>query len=467
MHPRETDPLLQWTATPSPRRKATFLWLLPVLALSGLERGISMSNYVEHSQHTVCRGKPYPCGSSFRAFFELPGFGAYVDYHDVYTAVVASFLTIGYWSVAADRRGRKVTILASTLGLVLIDVVYHLVAHVQMAPATAAVVLRTGLVLQNLIGAGVPGYIGASRAYIFDVAESPLQRITLSALNDVATFGMLFFGAVVGHFVGYRNAYLLGTIIGIGNCAWIYYLLPESLSASAPITEADTDVAPKSALRTLFTPINVLFQGHAVGVTALAFFIWCFAAAADVAVIRYTLAQAASVVTGPLPLWAEWIGYTIPRVIGMGSLVIVIPLIVRRFQHKHVLIGNTHTRAESEDLALRVALPLTQHGLLLCAVACAGVVGFTMRLSALYVLLVALLPLATTALPPLLYALAATYHLKARRSPGEMAQLMSALALGVFLFNGISFEWYGAGISAFGATAAWAVVALAWLKVAL
>ncbi|KAJ7060411.1 hypothetical protein C8F01DRAFT_1231634 [Mycena amicta] len=462
--PRETDPLLPRRDVPASEfggtRKAGFVWLVPVLVGASLCQGISMAAHYKHHQQTFCPGAPYPCGS-FAPFFQLPGLTVHIEHSKVFASFMVSFATVGWWSELGDRRGRRMILFFPILGTAVLDLMFHIVGNIYVRPGNARDVLSIGYIIQGLLG-GLPMYLGAIHAYAFDVAESPLQRITLFALIDAISFGTFIVGAVIGHFANLRVAYIISFGLGLLNLAFIYKFLPESLPAQAA-NDTPPPARTRPLVKSVFTPISVFFRArearYPLVVLAVGYYLWSLATATDTAVIRFSLWRPAN--SPAPPLWLQWFGYVSPRLLSFTTLLIIIPALV----HLYTTQSQTRGESESESAALKLSSLIAQNALLFGALAALAILLFASNSKGhiLYAFFAAIIPLCTPAVGPALYALAGSYQVRVGRN-GEVAQVFSALALWGLFGMAYSYTWYGYGLENFGLTAMWYILALMCLQ---
>ncbi|KAJ6503920.1 hypothetical protein C8R45DRAFT_974112 [Mycena sanguinolenta] len=179
-------------------------------------------------------------------------------------SIVASFISVGWWSALGDRRGRKRVLLISILGAVLRDLIYLVVAQTEFQEHGVVI----ALVIDGLLG-GFATFTGAAHAYISDVSASSVSRTLNFCLLHAVTFAFFRLGAVLGYVVGYNpghsNAAFGGSVfLQCYNMAYIYLLLPESsVSPLVSLTPERTQIlGTKSPLANIVSPVTIFFGSN-------------------------------------------------------------------------------------------------------------------------------------------------------------------------------------------------------------
>ncbi|KAJ7869909.1 hypothetical protein B0H14DRAFT_3577518 [Mycena olivaceomarginata] len=391
--PNETEPLIP--RGPAACRKATFVWLVPVVALASL-----------------CR--PSTHAALLQSGWSL-GLTVFIQTWGVWASFLVSFLSVGWWSSLGDRRGRKIVLLASILGTVFLDLMYLIVASTAPSAEDAQDLLSVGLIIEGFLG-GFASYNGAVHAYAFDVASTPVSRPVLFGLIDALSFVRFVLGAIIGKFTRYNISYILSVLIALGNLAFIYAFLPESLENQ---DRARPLVPQRSVFKSIFSPISVFFRNtgsyKSLPLFGLAFYVFSLTSAMETTLLRWTHGSPF------LPGLLGWLLLTAPRVLDLATLVCILPGITWYWQRKH----GTTSRA-----ALHPAASLSHNALLLAAASCTGVLVFSIphTSQALYAFFAPLYTPAATAAGPAFYALGAGYFAALGRG-GEMGSLFGALAI--------------------------------------
>ncbi|KAJ7258448.1 hypothetical protein B0H12DRAFT_444910 [Mycena haematopus] len=310
----EADPLLPHPTTAG--RRPRFVWLVPVVALASICRGISMFARFEHYQKTFCPGPSYPCGW-FSVWLELPFITVMIQTWGVWASFIVSFISVGWWSDLGDRRGRKIVLLFTILGTVLLDLMYLVVANTSLSHEDAQDALSVGLIVEGLLG-GFATYNGAVHAYAFDVAPSSLSRPVLFGFIDALSLAGFTVGAIIGKFTHYNASYIFSIAIAIANLAFIHGLLPESLEQRWPSSPQ------RPVLKSIFSPISVFFGAESsnskyLPLFGLAFYVFSLTSAMETSLVRF------SALSNFLPGLPRWLLLTAPRVLDLAALLCILP----------------------------------------------------------------------------------------------------------------------------------------------
>ncbi|KAJ7446579.1 hypothetical protein FB451DRAFT_788756 [Mycena latifolia] len=437
--PSETDPILSRSDV-EPPRKLNFIWLVPVVTVASICRGISMFARYEYYQKAFCPKNTYPCGW-FNTWLQLPGITVRMQMWAMFASFVVAFISVGWWSELGDRKGRKIVLFCSIAGTMFIDLIYLIVAT-QEDPQDS---LSLGLIIEGLLG-GFVAYTGVVHAYTFDVAPTPLSRLLLFAALDALSMAGFMAGAAIGNSTRNTVAYILSVVLALFNLAYIYNALPESLKPQ----ESAQALPQRSLLKSIFSPVSVFFRGAAsrkyLPLFALAFYAYSLTSAMETTLLVYTEWSPF------LPWLPRWLLLSAPRVLNIATLLCILPAIAWIFRASY---------GDTERGSLRVATFVAQNSILLGALSCIGVLVFcnpTPPSRVLYPLFTVLYPF-TIGAGPALYALGAGYFVALGRA-GEVGSLFGALALWGALGQYESFVMYSSGGTQFWESAFFLVVAL-------
>ncbi|KAJ7472884.1 hypothetical protein B0H11DRAFT_2037679 [Mycena galericulata] len=443
----ETDPLIPPRVLQRNLRKPGFAWLVPVVTLASICRGISMFARFEFYQNLYCPGiRPYPCGY-FNPWLELPSITVRMQMWTMYTSFVVSFISVGWWSELGDRRGRRIVLFSSILGALLIDLIYLVVASVPSLHTDASDSLSLGLIIEGLLG-GFATYTGVAHAYAFDVAPTPLFRILLFGALDALSLVGFILGAVIGNLTRNNVAYILSVVIAALNLLFIYAVLPESLK---PNDGTRTAPPPRALVQTVVAPFSVFFRGAKsrkyLPLFALAFYMYSLTAGLDVGIITFT-ERFQYLMSLP-----RWLLLSAPRAINLATLLCILPAIAWVSKSSY---------GDTDRAALHLARALSQNSILIAAISCMGVRLFCYPTPSrvLYALFTIMQPF-TVGAGPALYALGAQYLLALGRG-GEVGALFGALAVWGALAQYVSFTFYP-GVFLFEVSAFFFVVSMVLL----
>ncbi|KAJ7339908.1 hypothetical protein DFH08DRAFT_1013441 [Mycena albidolilacea] len=248
-------------------------------------------------------------------------------------------------------------------------------------------------------------------------------RPVLFGFIDALSFVGFVLGAIIGKFTRYNISYILSVLIALGNLAFIYAFLPESLENQDRVRPL---VPQRSVFKSIFSPISVFFRNtgsyKSLPLFGLAFYVFSLTSASlhndcamETTLLRWTHGSPF------FPGLLGWLLLTAPRMLDLATLVCILPGIAWYWQRKH----GTTSRA-----ALHLAASLSHNALLLAAASCTGVLVFSIPHTSqtLYAIFAPLYTPAAAAAGPALYALGAGYFAALGRG-GEMGSLFGALAI--------------------------------------
>ncbi|KAF7348706.1 hypothetical protein MVEN_01389400 [Mycena venus] len=367
-------------------------------------------------------------------------------YGGVWASFIVSFVSVGWWSTLGDRRGRKIPLFFSVLGAMFTDLMYLIVANTSPSQEDAHDVLSLGLIVGGLLG-GYATYNGAVHAYAFDVSPTPLSRLVFFGLIDALSLIGFIIGAIVGKVTRYNLSYVFSVVIAIGNLAFIYALLPESLEQQY---SAGPVVPQRSVFKSIFSPISVFFRGPGsskyLPLFGLAFYTYSLTSAMETSLLRWTD------MSPFFPGLPRAVLLVVSRVLELATLLCIIPGIAW-FWAQYGTIS-------PERAGLQLSASLSQNSILIAAVSSTGVLVFCLpdHAKLLFALFAPLYPL-TVGAGPALYALGAAYLVALGRK-SEVGVLFGAMAVWGELALMYSYLTYGAGQGIFFESAFFLVVSL-------
>ncbi|KAF5391576.1 hypothetical protein D9757_002388 [Collybiopsis confluens] len=227
----EDEPLL--SSSPRSSSKPSPYWLIPVVIVSSMARGISMAPRVQVYNDIACRAlgiTAEACRSSSDAQGRAANIQAYV------TTIMSllSAIATGPWSRWGDFRGRKPLLFLTLSGALSMELVYLLVTR-ENTPfyEFAEQFIIVGPVLDGLAG-GISAFNGAVHAYTSDCTAPGSRARIFSFLQ-----GMTFIGLAIGPWVGSwisgpgtsspYNQFYASSLMYAMLMAFVAFLLPESL----------------------------------------------------------------------------------------------------------------------------------------------------------------------------------------------------------------------------------------------
>ncbi|KAF8179035.1 hypothetical protein K438DRAFT_1843452 [Mycena galopus ATCC 62051] len=407
--------------------------LLFIVAVASTCRGTSMYSRYEYFKY-------FRPDVAFSEWVRMPGV---CPSGSTWASAVVCFMSVGWWSALADRRGRKPVLFVSLLGpQSCADLIYMVVTRRFLGPDAISV----GLIIEGLLG-GYPTFIGVVHAYAADVSSSSLSRTV--NFGGIQSISLIFFlcGAYLGSFangisfgdghgtLGYAiTVPLLSAIL-----AYIYYTLPESLT---PQQIANPPRPPSSSLKYIFAPFLTLTQkGPLVGKS--------FSSHSRSSSIFQAFAGKMVTLTsinGHFPIIPRWLLFVIPFVANIVTLLFIFPTLAS-------LVKRTYGASEKSGRLL--ARSLAQNSILIGALCSIGMVVFGgRRLGLLHALFFFVYPFSVGALPAL-YSLAASYFAAVGRG-SELGALFGALSIWVAWGEFVSYEYLRDYSSRVDAHAEWA-----------
>ncbi|KIK63015.1 hypothetical protein GYMLUDRAFT_41315 [Collybiopsis luxurians FD-317 M1] len=241
----EDEPLLSTNQFYSARHSSrpSPYWLIPVVMVSSMARGLSMAPRVQVYNDIACRALGIAadaCKSSSDAQGRAANIQAYV------TTVMSllSAIATGPWSRWGDFRGRKPLLFLTLSGALSMELVYLLVTR-ENTPFYdfAEQFIIVGPVLDGLAG-GISAFNGAVHAYTSDCTAAGSRARIFSFLQ-----GMTFIGLAIGPWLGSfitgpdaPNPYIqfyASSIMYALLMAFVAFILPESLDKKyQPLSES-------------------------------------------------------------------------------------------------------------------------------------------------------------------------------------------------------------------------------------
>ncbi|GLB40410.1 putative major facilitator superfamily protein [Lyophyllum shimeji] len=220
-HAQEDQALLPGRGRRKPRRSAprAFLptltkckpnpyWLLPVVLVASMSRGVTMSPRIQVYKAIACRtlnaeGETH--GFNFDSFAsaaidcsgpEVQARAARIQASVTTLMNALSAITTGYWSRLGDVRGRKIVLALFLLGAMAMESIYLLV----MGPESifgrhAEKLILVGPIMEGLIG-GLSAFNGVVHAYTSDCTPHGSRSKIFSTIQ-----GIVFVGLAVGPWV--------------------------------------------------------------------------------------------------------------------------------------------------------------------------------------------------------------------------------------------------------------------------
>ncbi|KAF8185352.1 hypothetical protein K438DRAFT_1055049 [Mycena galopus ATCC 62051] len=153
--------------------------LLFMVAVASTCRGTSMYSRYEYFKY-------FRPDVAFSEWVRMPGVLVGMELWSTWASAVVCFISVGWWSALADRRGRKPVLFVSLLGTAILDLIYMVVTRRFLGPDAISV----GLIIEGLLG-GYPTFIGVVHAYAADVSSSSLSRTV--NFGGIQSISLIFF----------------------------------------------------------------------------------------------------------------------------------------------------------------------------------------------------------------------------------------------------------------------------------
>ncbi|KAF5327010.1 hypothetical protein D9619_004881 [Psilocybe cf. subviscida] len=257
-------------------------WLIPVVLVMSMSRGVTMSPRIQVYKAIACRALTASDTDSLLelttactdaavqaraakiqacASVSLPASGLHIDMMPrcaaiVTTMSVLSAISTGFWSRLGDTHGRKLILCTFLLGALLMEAVFVLVMRPNsiFGGRHAESFILVGPVIEGFVG-GLSTFNGVFHAYISDCTRHGSRSTIFSTVQ-----GMVFVGLAIGPWFGglffppkgYSDGHFFASITLISlTILYVIFVCPESRipSPSESTTTPTTPIAKiKSAL---------------------------------------------------------------------------------------------------------------------------------------------------------------------------------------------------------------------------
>ncbi|KAJ7494798.1 major facilitator superfamily domain-containing protein [Mycena galericulata] len=269
-HGHASDPSLNRDSSPSSfrhsiTRRATPYWVIPIVLVVNIARGMTLSPRITVYNDIACR--VVESTNNLSAMFiaepcKSPAVQARAS------QIQASLLTImnvlssistGLWSQWGDSRGRKIVFCVSMVGFIVMELVFVLVSgSISAITRRAEAFILVGPVLEGFCG-GLSVFNGVVHAYISDCTPDGSRSKIFSTVQ-----GLVFVGLAIGPWIGSilisitdlgaYSLFYISIVIQLVLLLHIIFFLPESLRSKVQQTSVgDSEIAPapSSTLNTL------------------------------------------------------------------------------------------------------------------------------------------------------------------------------------------------------------------------
>lgn len=245
--------------------KAHPYWLIPVVLIMSMSRGITMAPRIQVYKAIACRAITKESGVGLAELLLTPGCAddkvqgraVKIQASVVTTMSVLSAITTGFWSRSGDSTGRKPIFAAFFITALLMELVFVLVMKTDTIfgrhPERWILV---GPVIEGLVG-GLSVFNGVTHAYISDCTRHGSRSKIFSTVQ-----GMIFVGLAIGPWfsglflpkTGYSDSFFFWSIgLIFFNLLYMVFICPESLER--PETPETNEVEEQPGLK----PTPVVF----------------------------------------------------------------------------------------------------------------------------------------------------------------------------------------------------------------
>ncbi|KAJ7285051.1 hypothetical protein C8J57DRAFT_1290293 [Mycena rebaudengoi] len=459
----ETSPLLSGATTPTLLRdsdselshssqdpRASFSWLIPVVAMAALSNAVNTFSRLIFFRQFVCEeigGLPTTPDPSLlqtdattRLDCSSPTFLSgtlSINIASMIFTCILSALTTGWWSRLGDIHGRRYALLVPTLGSVLLNLLFAVVAGSPTLGHVAQPCMFIGLVIEGVLG-GPATYHAAVHAYASDVSPAGSWSTIFSVIQ-----GLSILSTILGHSIGMAADFLkpflsFGISAGLGllNLTFIFFFLPESNEPEFHSGGRNFKISIEDVKRSIYSPVAVFLAdstapGPRLILFGLAFFLYSLTSASETFQLFFLRG-----LSSPSPFSAGFFAAA-SVLVRMASLFFVFPAILYflKKRHPHSLATSTtqyvvSVLSRDRSIARYAILVLLTSQLLLLIVP-------TSRSTAL--LLLALITPLTVGIKPVLYSLGVT---QVKSGPAGRGVFLGALSVLYMVGESISYVVY-------------------------
>ncbi|RIA97680.1 major facilitator superfamily domain-containing protein [Glomus cerebriforme] len=281
----EVEPLLLSSSTPFHNKKvwyktASAYWLLPMFIVVSLTSGLSVAAEIQLYLRAVCHYY-YSRNGQFTSAFSLSSINDTdndcnnVDVQAITSrflmalnlcSAIPAIFVLGPLGTLSDRKGRKRTLLISTIGTILITLNLLLVSN--FLDMFGIYFFLVGSLVEGLTG-GFFSLSEASYAYATD-CTSPTRRNVIFGWIQGAMFAGFSIGPTIGGWIvkitdNLLSVYYVKLVINIMLFFFFLLILPESLTEEKLLTnlkrqeELNSTISPNSWINSFISLIYSIF----------------------------------------------------------------------------------------------------------------------------------------------------------------------------------------------------------------
>ncbi|KAJ3574175.1 hypothetical protein NP233_g1930 [Leucocoprinus birnbaumii] len=236
--PNDTEQHRRPRSQTSGRWKAHTYWLIPVILVFSMSRGITASPRIQVYRAVACRvlnegsAKDHlldsiDCGSA-----DVQARAARIQAAVTTVMSVLSAISTGFWSRLGDTHGRKPVFIIFLSGALLMESVFVLVMRPNSFFARHAErLILVGPIAEGFVG-GLSTFNGAFHAYVTDCTRPGSRSRIFSTIQGIVFVGLSFgpwFGGFFLPKTGYSDSFFYSSItLLVCTILYITFICPES-----------------------------------------------------------------------------------------------------------------------------------------------------------------------------------------------------------------------------------------------
>ncbi|KAF7336667.1 hypothetical protein MVEN_02101500 [Mycena venus] len=240
-HGLETQPLLNRARTPG--RLASPYWVIPIVLVVSIARGMTMSPRIKVYNEIACRavGSPSTNDSLLTVLVaegcqspEVQARASKIQASVITIMSVLSSASTGLWSQWGDIRGRKIIFCVSIVGFIVMELVFLLVSgSISAITRRGEAFILVGPIFEGICG-GLSVFNGVFHAYISDCTPDGSRSKIFSAIQGMVFSGLAFGPWIAGALLSNTNLgpyslFPISITIQLVLLMYVIFFLPESL----------------------------------------------------------------------------------------------------------------------------------------------------------------------------------------------------------------------------------------------
>ncbi|KAJ7678858.1 major facilitator superfamily domain-containing protein [Mycena polygramma] len=264
LHSLDSQPLINRERSISRRWKANPYWVIPIVLVANMARGMTLSPRIKVYNEIACRavGSPSPDTFLLATLFlaedgctssEVQARASKIQASIITIMSVLSSASTGLWSQWGDTKGRKILFCVSIIGFIAMELVFVLVSgSIPAIMRRGEAFILVGPILEGFCG-GLSVFNGVVHAYVADCTPDGSRSKIFSTIQ-----AMVFIGLAIGPWVagvllsftdlGAYSLFYISIAIQLALLLYIIFLFPESLRSKVQQpSRADLDPTPPVA----------------------------------------------------------------------------------------------------------------------------------------------------------------------------------------------------------------------------